>query len=599
MTDVAPELLREAFIDPIRFALLIDDEFRSLDRLLDGATIKDADKDRLNGLFNFCRERGWLCDVEGDFDRISATNGPAGLHQSDLLILDFHLDHARPTDSSASVSLIQKLNASPHLNLVVVYTSDDIHTVALDVAFGLGGGGKLPADNVAQARREQVEGMDLGEVTPSDDLLTAFVKGDRTAASMLTMRERLNAAGAEGGTANALITTLCADYFARRMTAPVIATRPPSTVIGASIDGDVPWVSGDNVFVAVVSKDDDPDQIVNRLCAALSSWKPSPLQVMLVHARSAMEKAGSKYDQKVLDSDLMQAGWILDVLSTAPDNRGRRLGELYGNLFHRLSAELQQTVGQFGEKLFKVDEGENTIGLARAWARLKDTTDDHEIYHAANEFLCSDKPPEKGRLTTGLIFSVSNGAGGGDKPLLVCTTPSCDLVPDQNNRGWDAQLSPLKAVYATRLRPAETEEVVPSLQKATQGRHLYLTVNKRRRVFEFVDEHTRQANLEVLFVSNNGLYKDDKFSGHIVRMIDGVPTLQAAEFKVVAQLRPNYANRLLIDAGQQKARIGMTWLPMPETAERDTAPAAEAEPVPQAVPVAGSDPVQAPELDEA
>ena len=578
MTDVAPALLREAFIDPIRFALLIDDEFQSLDRMLDGATIKDADKARLTGLFNFCRDRGWLCDVEGDFNRISAMEGPAGLHQSDLLILDFHLDPARENDSSASVSLIQKLNASPHLNLVVVYTSEDIHKVARDVAFGLGGGGSVPAEDVAQARRERVEDMDLGEIAPSEDLLTAFVKGDRAAASMLMMRNRLAASGAQGGEANAIITTLCADHFAGRMSAQVIATRPSGVVIGASIDGDVPWVSGDNVFVAVVSKRDDPDQIVDRLCAALSSWKPSPLQVMLVHARSAMEKAGSKYDQKVLDSDLMQAGWILDVLSTSPDNRGRRLGELYGNLFHRLSVELQQTVGQFGEKLFKSDDGEDPVALARAWSRVKAATEDHEIYHAANEFLCSDKPPMKGRLTTGLVFSVSVGAGGGDKPLLVCTTPSCDLVPEQNARGWDAQLSPMKAVYATRLRPAETDEVVRSLQQATQGRHLYLTVNNRKRVYEFVDENTRQANLEVLFVSDNGLYKDDKFSGHIVRMVNGVPTLQAAEFKVVAQLRPNYSNRMLMDAGQQKARIGMSWLPMPVEAEPEQDLAAEAGP---------------------
>jgi Response receiver domain len=594
MTDVAPALLREAFIDPIRFALLIDDEFQSFDRLLDGATIKDDDKARLTGLFNFCRQRGWLCDVEGDFNRISAMDGPAGLHQSDLLILDFHLDPARTTDSSASVGLIQKLNASPHLNLVVVYTSDDIHTVALDVAFGLGGGGKMPSDEVAQARREQVEDMDIGEIAPSQDLLKAFVRGDRAAPSMLTMRDRLTAGGAQGGAPNAIITTLCADHFAQRMTGPVIANRPSGVVIGASIDGDVPWVSGDNVFVAVVSKRDDPDKIVDRLCTALSSWKPSPLQVMLVHARSAMEKAGSKYDQKVLDSDLMQAGWILDVLSTSPDNRGRRLGELYGNLFHRLSAELQQTVGQFGQKLFfKADDGEKPIDLARAWSRVKETTQDHEIYHAANEFLCSDKPPKKGRLTTGLVFSVSTGTGGGDKPLLVCTTPSCDLVPDQNARGWDLQLSPMKAVYATRLRPAETDEVVRSLQQATQGRHLYLTVNNRRRVYEFVDENTRQANLEVLFVSDNGLYKDDKFSGHIVRMIDGVPTLQAAEFKVVAQLRSNYSNRMLMDAGQQKARIGMTWLPMPETAVPEPDLSAEAEPVSEDVVAPAQEPDEA------
>nr|WP_312990639.1 response regulator receiver domain [Brevundimonas diminuta] len=587
MADVAPALLREAFIDPIRFALLIDDEFRSFDRLLDGDKIKDDDKARMKGLFTFCRERGWLCDVEGDFNRISTMEGPAGLHQSDLLILDFHLDPSKDTDSSASVSLIQKLDASPHLNLVVVYTSDDIHTVALDVAFGLGGG-KLASMERAEASREQLDdlGDAVGEFAPSTDLLNAFLLDDRASPSMRAYRTRLTEAGASVPEANAIITTICGDYFRRRMSEQTVAARPLAASVTANISSDVPWVSGDNVFVAVVSKDYGPEQIEDRLCAALASWKPSPLQVMLVHARSAMEKAGSKYDQKVLESPLTQAGWILDVLSTSPDSRGKRLSDLYGNLFHRLSSELQHAVGQFGQKLFRADEGKSALDLARDWSGVQAATGDNDIYHAANEFLCSDKPPKDGRLTTGLIFSVSFGNGGGDKQLLVCTTPSCDLVPDQNVRGWDAQLLPMKAVYATRLRPTPNEEVTRSLQQATQGRHLYLTVDNRPRVYEFVDEHTRQANLEVIFVGDNGRYLNTKFAGQVVRMVDGAPVLQAAEFKVIAQLRPHYANKLLMDAGQQKARIGLAWLPMPVPTPEDaepvedgvSEPAAEVEP---------------------
>lgn len=565
MTDVAPALLREAFIDPIRFALLIDDEFRAVDKLLDGNPLKEDDKARLQGLFSFCRDRGWLCDVEGDFNRISAMEGPAGLHQSDLLVLDFHLDPSRKDDSSASINLIQKLERSPHLNLVVVYTSaKDIAQVALDVAFGLGGGGRLPGE--ADARREELDGIAdaLGEATPTDRLLSAFVSGDRAADSMVRMRDRLTQAGAAARSGNGIINVICADYFAKRMSQQTVATRPAGAEVKVDVHAEVPWVSGDNVFVAVVSKDNDPDQIVERLCTALAAWKPSPLQVMLVHARSAMEKAGSKYDRKVLESPVMQAAWILDVLSTAAENRGRRLGDLYGNLFQRLSGELQQTVGDFGHKLFKAQAEDKALDLARSWSGVEAKTEDHEIYHAANEFLCSDKPSKTGRLTTGLVFSVGNGKKSGDEQLLVCTTPSCDLVPDQNVRGWDAQITPMKAVYATRLRPAETDETIPSLENATQGRHLYLTVGGRRRVYEFVDENTRQANLEVIFIANEGRYSNETFSGHVIRTKDDIPVLQAAEFKVIAQLRPHYANKLLMDAGQQKARIGLAWLPMPK-----------------------------------
>ncbi|ASD25491.1 response regulator receiver domain [Brevundimonas diminuta] len=566
MTEVAPALLREAFIDPIRFALLIDDEFRSVDQLLEVNDLKAEDGDRLKGLFSFCREKGWLCDVEGDFKRIS-TDGVRGLHQSDLLILDFHLDPSKQDDASASINLIQKLEASPHLNLVVVYTAaDNIAQVALDIGYGLGGGGKPPAGKWADAKREELDDLAdrLGETSPSAGLLSAYISSDPKADSMMKFRERLKDAGANNKSVDGMISIICSDFFAQRISETTLASRPSDTMVTIDIGSEVPWISAGNVFVAVVSKDHGPDQILDKLCLALAAWKPSPLQVMLIHARSAIEKAGAKYDHKVLESPVMQAAWILDVLSTESMGRARRLGDLYGNLFQRLSAELQLSVGEFGRRLFESDPEDKALILARAMSRVDDGIENHAIYHAANEFLCSDRPPESGRLTTGLIFRVAPAKKGGETQLFVCTTPNCDLVAGQNDRGWDAQLNPMKAAYVTRLRPVENDDFVPSLQDATQGRHLYLTVDGRQRVYEFVDQTTRQANLEVIFVGDEGRYSNDGFSGHVVRMAEEGPELQATNFKVLAQLRPHYANKLLMDAGQQKARIGLAWLPMPK-----------------------------------
>ena len=566
MTEVAPALLRKAFIEPIRSALLIDDEFRSVDLLLAGENLKPEEGERLKGLFSFCREAGWLCDVEGDFKRITA-EGAASLHQSDLLILDFHLDPSDQNDSSASINLIQKLEASPHLNLVVVYTgADDIAQVALDIGYGLGGGGKAPAGKWGTARRDELDDMadTLGEANPSTALLSAFVSGKPKSDSMMKFRERLKDAGAENKSLDGMIAVVCSDFFAKRMSDGTIASRPSGTGVTVDISSEVPWISTDNVFVAVVSKDHGPNQIVDKLCTALADWKPSPLQVMLVHARSAMEKAGAKYDQKILESPVMQAAWILDVLSTESSGRARRLGELYGNLFQRLMNELQLSVGEFGLKMFKTEPESKALELARLMSGISDSIEDHTIYHAANEFLCSDKAPKTGRLTTGLVFRVRPAKKGGESQLFVCTTPNCDLIAGQNDRGWDAQINPMKAAYVTRLRPVETDDFVPSLEDATQGRHLYLTIDGRQRVYEFVDLNTRQANLEVMFVGDEGRYSGDAFFGHVVRTANEVPCLQATDFEVLAQLRPHYANKLLMDAGQQKARIGLAWLPMPK-----------------------------------
>lgn len=567
VSDVHPDLLREAFIEPIRFALLIDDEFPAYRELAEGTkgAAERAAGSEVLGLLDLCRGRGWLCDVESDLETIR--NAGQHLAQSDLAIVDFHLDGAKAEDSTEAIRLLQQLSATPHFNLAIVYTRTDLAAAALDVAFCLGAGRVIDGKLLARGQ-EQLEtlGYEEMEVRPELPVMAALANDQLNDPAVVALRavwrDKL------GEEPIPALKAQFANYFEGRISEEIRQSRTVDKSVTFELSGTVPWVSADNLFVAFVAKTEPPNVLIDRLCQALAAWNPPALKVLLVQARAELEKAGSKHDLRVLRSELRQAGWLYNVLTADLAERQKRIGELYGHLFEGLAAQLQTTVGEFGGRLLTEQEKESPIGAARRWARLPHTAADGHVVHAANEFLSSTDCERDGRLSTGLVFSVKSNKGS--RQLWVCVTPSCDLVPGQNDSGWDADMKPFKAVYAARLTAAPAAEFEARLQEASRGRHLFLTFKGEPLALEVAAANSRQARLEVLFVANDGRIVNGEFEGFVLNAKSGEPKLEAKTFNTVTQLRPGYANKFLMDAGMQKARIGLSWataLPKPPAAE--------------------------------
>ncbi|EMK3377256.1 hypothetical protein V8057_004743 [Vibrio vulnificus] len=124
-------LIEEVYISPIRSVLIVDDEFVSLDKMIDFSaslyegnspeTVKSElaieypnglDMRRAQNMVSAFRNerRNWLCDIHDGKDIVSGETEEKianHLHQSDLLILDYNLtaDH---TDGTTALSLIKK-----------------------------------------------------------------------------------------------------------------------------------------------------------------------------------------------------------------------------------------------------------------------------------------------------------------------------------------------------------------------------------------------------------------------------------------------------------------------------------------------------------
>ena len=573
MAKVATALLKEAFIQPIRFALLLDDKFPVYPSLAVNQFDASLDNKRAKDLFELCRGQGWLCDVANRGAVAEKFESDKHLHQSDLLILDFNLDPLDQNDPTEALKILQLLAASAHFNLVIVYTNADATEVTRDIVFALGGGKELDAEASAAA---EATFEDLDEETAkavSEALTWATVdeilagKNPRTSAADL--RARLTEAGVPGANQPNVVTHLAQLRMRQRVKAEVQAARRPENHIDTSLgdQGAVGWAAQGNVFIAVVNKQEDASALLDRLVEALEAWNPSPLRVMMMHARAAIERAGSLADRRVLETPRLQAGWLLRILLSRSEIEHREsVGDLYGRLFERLARKVETSIVDFGMQLISPAADQDPVATARTLAGAPATLKDEGIYHALNEHISSEVC-EDGPMTTGIVFK---GKRGDSERYWLCTSPACDLVPGQNLRGWDGELKPVRPVSVVRLNPLKNAASIRSaLEQATIGRHIFLFVGGKMLAFEVAEEKSRQMELETILLENDGCIVDGRFQGHVVDIsINGdgppVPTFSLVQFEVLAKLRSDYGNRLLAQSGQQRSRIGVDFFNLPE-----------------------------------
>jgi hypothetical protein len=568
MAKVAAALLNEAFIEPIRFALLLDDKFPTYPGLVDGKVDPALDSARAKALFELCRGRGWLCDVDNREAVAERFESDKHLHQSDLLILDFNLNPLDQNDPTAALKILQRLAASDHFNLVVVYTNGEAVSVTRDIVFSLGGGKDLdPAAN--DAARTVLEELDEGVGDLVEQALTwatvdDYLRDANPRASAADLRARLGEAAVANGAQADVVSRLASERMRRRLDPAVVAARPSDRAVQSSLGRvGVQWVSHGNVFVAVVNKEEQPTVLIDRLLEALGAWDPSPLHVMMMHARAAMEKAGTLADPKVLATPRLQAGWLLRILlgKNEPEHR-ETIAELYGRLFERLARGVEPSIVEFGMRLISPGAVGDPVAGAKSLAGAVHNLGADQVYHALNEHLSADVCPD-GPMTTGVVFK---GLRGETEQYWLCTSPACDLVPGQNLRGWDRDLKPLRPVSVTRLKPVRASKAVANaLHDATVGRHVFLLIDGKALAFEVTEEKSRQMELETVLLENDGLIVGGHFRGHVVDLDpQGHPIFSGVDCTVLAKLRPDYANRLLAQSGQQRSRIGVDFFNLPK-----------------------------------
>ena len=129
------DLIQKTFCkNAIRSVMLIDDQFIPYPDLIDSLSNSreiDADKiltsQRAALLEKFFQKEKILCDIDSSTENLDVER----IRKSDLLIIDYHLEH---NDPSKTLEVLCGLKNSKHFNLAVVYTSEEPKTVWKQIA---------------------------------------------------------------------------------------------------------------------------------------------------------------------------------------------------------------------------------------------------------------------------------------------------------------------------------------------------------------------------------------------------------------------------------------------------------------------------------
>ncbi|HCL5926266.1 TPA: hypothetical protein N2O00_004689, partial [Citrobacter amalonaticus] len=140
MTDMVmtyPDLIKEAFIKPIRNVTVIDDEYPTLISLIEQRNqevvggeetlaLVGANTERLKKIITMCHSTyKWSIDVfNGGTPNFGGDEEiPPHIHHSDLIVLDYHLDGDAAADKGIRArKIIQSLDQNNHYNITLVHT---------------------------------------------------------------------------------------------------------------------------------------------------------------------------------------------------------------------------------------------------------------------------------------------------------------------------------------------------------------------------------------------------------------------------------------------------------------------------------------------
>jgi hypothetical protein len=600
MTETTPppsadyrNFIKEAYIDPIRTVLIVDDEFPSLDGIIRQAkneVSQDStetgqwdpkDISRVKELLGICREpdRHWLVDVH-DARTIPLENEmkfAPYLHQSDLMILDYHLEGTEK-DGTKAIELLRLLAINEHFNLVIVYTKGyaetggDITKVFNEIVVGLMAPDsaltldrKLTNQVITQLQEwedhdPEIKNRLLNSVG-IDAYLAARGPGKPNFKLLKDQPEFLTASAVIGQKPedveiNEILLLQWLISEKQETLKDKLFNKGTNAIDFKQKDNGTNWVRTDRLFVTLVSKTLEPQKLPERLLDTLCEWQPHPHRLIMSRMRAELNKYGMTAEEKVMDNQYLEAGWLKTMLAHNEEDKQWRIRSTIDNHWDSLGNVLIENIQEFASRLADHLSKRDSAELVKTFHLINPESERIEIAKQINSFNCS-KLVEGYHLCTGHVLETAKDGG---KNYFLCLTPACDLVPGQKDAtGWHKHLGGHMPFKAVRLYPTDDEG--GALSVATRNNHLFLKIDEAIKIFSFTpnQETTSNPSWEEMFCVNQGKLSSPDFKTSIGRVVfrDNNLRIDYADFRVVSQLRYEYALNLLQRLGGTLSRVGL------------------------------------------
>lgn len=583
MAEDFQNFIEEAFIDPIRSVVIVDDDYPTIEEVL-GADPKNEGVGAAKP-----KQKEWVKDPQQVLDVVSEfrskekkyildihdaqnltddeeVDGAAHLHQTDLLVLDYQLDPDNADDHTRSLRIARKLFASDHFNLIIVNTNKNLDEVFESFLIGLLESDRLPAlsEDAAARVEEAYEVTDIPE-NFSDQLDGAA--GFRQYASVVADCKNIRkvmSGQAEFAALNKLFSdiNLHRKYWLGMAMSAVLAyqgrvadqlSQEHCRVSSFRDSGEVKWIRSDRGFITFSAKQ-AKKPLLDALRAALADWKPRPSRLLLAKMSADIENQGVEMQDRALADNHSSALWFKELLLSGEENRRSTIDRTVRRHIESMIAEVLPGVRSFAERLVesqrKDEEVDNIsvvkdhyqVNLGNA-AQLKKA----QLLH--NALVCSDDVGGW-HIQTGHIFDAA-----GD--TWICVSPLCDTVPAQiSKKNLSLHGSRLRFT-ALKLHERKPNKLPDNVQS---NRYLFFSSEDGVSVFEIVSSPDAMPETEVFYADNRGIFDDGyKFTVSRSEMDHETDAfgMISHQCEVRYQLRYEYAQNLVQRLGGAVTRIGL------------------------------------------
>lgn len=591
--DNLSKLVHEAFIEPIRSVLIIDDRYPTWEMIFsdpgyDSKNTKWADRDKILEVVSQFRAKSPAMTVD-IHDGANNANISSYLHQSDLLVLDFQLESVAPFGVLAA-GILRRLLSSTHFNLVVLHTeTDDLIGPFNRILLSL-----LPPfakDPVRLERAQKV--VEDAEENISDDIQTRLANSVEEA-DYLAFRRALD----KGVTSNDFMETsdAAAEFRAicdeakwkpgqRRLMWCWTLAKHETNMTGelkeksgfkwkAPDESDWPWIRSSGGFVAFAVKQNT--ELLDILRRALEDWKPSPSRMISSRIRAEISASGVMAEDTTFSDRRAHWKYYQELLATdasgdAGDSHRRTLVEAHAARHaERLLDKVGAKAVEFGLRVVKCDPtaaDPDAEGFSSHYDVPPQIVGEPDVALNHYNAYISTKAVSGWHLQPGHIIDV-------DRELWVCVSPACDLVPKQKGQiGISfSTKSATKPFLAVKLHTR------PSVERADVNSNTMVFLRDEARnevstysVFPTKGEHGSPV-WRMMFAGDHGQFKinEDKTADIKLQTLSGESgelKIKPADARIVAQLRYEYALNLVNKLGVEFTRIGLDFVAPPAAEE--------------------------------
>lgn len=576
------QLITKTFCDnAIRSVMMIDDDYTPYHKLVEISAeaselgqIKEALKasSTASAMQMFFEQKKFICDISDGLDSFD----PEKARKSDLLILDYQLKNDSP---ELSLSILKQLSKTKHMNLVVIYTNEDLDRVWLEIAASMRGYKNMNIeDHLSNENFKPIwfDKTDDGDEIPEEwdcfvnNDLAQFLKGEKPSFKPLVKRIASEHRPFTKDICCSTLSMKAQDFDQLK------EDFEPIDIKG-SFNGNL-WIKFGNVFISLHKKssNDTASDLWESLTNSLIDWQPNYFRLISSEIQNQIENGAvtlNKYFHKDYNS---QAAWLWQVLKNW-NNKEIELRKLLENntdsfkdniilsddVVNFAQSVCEQFIGNFpmpskDQENKDKEQIEYVSQLSSKNINIQDQQLPSNVVHSLNCSL-STKDFSSGYITTGTVLYCEES-----NDWLLCVTPACDTVPEQNNTCLSKRLAPnFKLLKFIRL---ESINLNSALTKATDGIYLFVeggitlqTSNNPN--LEYAISHIRRGdsdefNLTILKSRNAEVQSDDSK----VALEDDEVLPMTKSFRVKAQLKDSYAARYQALASHHVGRIGVDYV---------------------------------------